>query len=169
MTLGIMISSRPNVQMVQNQEYPKNQFLKDLESNSTQDTYSQLLSSSVNLWSDFNSITYNPDSIFELPSHSHNDPNNQFALYTTGKAAFKDMSDTLMDERVRRFMEESDSAQGFQIFADVETGFSGLASSAIESISEEYPKKSIFVYGIHSASDNLESIVVDVDPGKGQN
>jgi hypothetical protein len=48
-----------------------------------------------------------------MSSHTHGDPTNQFTAYNRGTEVFDELSltVTLMDERVRNFMEESDSAQ----------------------------------------------------------
>ncbi len=54
----------------------------------------------------------------------------------------------LLDEHVRFFMEECDSPQGFQLFADIQDGFSGLSASLLDMFRDDYPKKSIFTFGL---------------------
>jgi hypothetical protein len=93
----------------------------------------------------------------ELKSHLHNDAQNQFGVYTRGISAYDELKlyEEMMDDRLRLFMEESDSAQGFQVFTDMD-GFAGISSKAIQDIYDEYPKKSVFVFGINEPySDNF--------------
>ena len=45
-------------------------------------------------------------------------------------------------------MEECDSPQGFQIFANSHDGFSGVTAAIVERLAEDYPKKARMVFGI---------------------
>ncbi len=64
-----------------------------------------------------------------------------------------------MDDRIRKMMEECDSAQGFQVLVDADTGFSGLSASLIQdNLCTEYPKKTFLVYGISSSSSSSSRI-----------
>jgi hypothetical protein len=92
----------------------------------------------------------------EVKSHSHNDPQNQFGVYTRGMTAYDELKlyEEIMDDRLRLFMEESDSAQGFQFFTDMDA-FAGVSSKAIQDIYDEYPKKSVFVFGINEPYANV--------------
>lgn len=57
-----------------------------------------------------------------------------------------------MDERIRKFMEECDSAQGFQILTNADDAFSGMTASIVQEFTQEYPKKSILVFGLSESS-----------------
>lgn len=131
--------------------FHKNDYLLSLDSHSKK-SYSTVLKQKVKVWSDFNSLYLHPSSFLEISTHTHNDPTNTFTTYTRGKSVYNElkMDLELMDDRVRKFMEEADCAQGFQVFADVHDAFGGFASMALAALTDEYPKKSCFVYGIHS-------------------
>lgn len=119
-------------------------------------SFGRSLMASVNVWADFNSLYYSPQTFIELATHTFGDKNNRFAKFTRGREVYKelDMATELIDERIRRFMEESDSAQGFQVMADINDGFSGFAAEAINEIMQEYSKKSVFVFGIQAPDDS---------------
>lgn len=136
-----------------------NEYIRALDSFSFKPTYSDILLKEVNVWSDFNYRFYHPRSLMEISTHTHNDPNNLFSTYTCGQSAFTELNldFELFEDRLRLFMEDSDLAQGFQIFCDVEDGFSGLGSRIIQEINEEYPKKSCFVFGVPAIALECES------------
>eukprot|EP00842_Homolaphlyctis_polyrhiza_P006799 jgi/Hompol1/711/HPOL_002411-RA len=146
------------MQVYESEQISKNAFLQSLDHPEIdpQTTFTKSLSSSVRVWSDFNSLYYHPNSIFEITSHTHGDENNRFHLYTRGREVFEELSmmDHLVDDRIRVFMEESDSPQGFQIMLDSFDGFSGVASSLVEALSEEYPKKARIAFGISGPADS---------------
>lgn len=63
-----------------------------------------------------------------------------FDINVTGKAIWKgDFGDTFSDN-IRKYVEECDSIQGFQINFDCTDGFSGLAIGCIEHVADEYSK-----------------------------
>ncbi|KAJ3265672.1 mtDNA inheritance, partitioning of the mitochondrial organelle, partial [Blyttiomyces sp. JEL0837] len=66
-----------------------------------------------------------------------------------------------MDERFRFFLEECDTPQGIQIFADVGDGFSGLVSSLVQDLRDSVEKLPIVVFGI---ADDTFSPGVKSDP-----
>ncbi|KAI8902308.1 tubulin domain-containing protein [Globomyces pollinis-pini] len=140
---------------------PKNNFLKGLDDSNVD--RARINSEDIQTWSDFNGIYYHPNTIFELKSYLHEDTTNQFNYFTQGKNTYADLDflNELMDDKVRKFLEECDSCQGFQIFATTDDGFSGLTSSMIEYIREEYDKKSILVFGINESSSYLETSMVN--------
>jgi hypothetical protein len=56
--------------------------------------------------------------------------------------------DDLIENKFRFFLEECNSAQGVQVFADSNTGFGGFAAEMVEAIREEVGKLPIVVFGI---------------------
>lgn len=68
-----------------------------------------------------------------------------------------------MEERVRFFMEECDSPQGFQIFTDIHDGFGGFTSMLQQALQDEYSKKSILTLALsprqHSVKENERVLV----------
>ncbi|KAH6582652.1 hypothetical protein BASA61_008436 [Batrachochytrium salamandrivorans] len=140
------------MEVFESEPIQKNQYLKALDDPNSiyRPTYASDLSRNVKVWSDFNSLYYHPTTIYELTTHTHGDENNRFLLHSRGREVYQElaMDETLMDYRIRAFMEESDNPQGFQVFMDTFDGFSGIAAATIESLSEEYSKKDRVVFGI---------------------
>ena len=58
--------------------------------------------------------------------------------------------DDLLDRDVQTFAEECDSLQGFQILLESDSAWGGFATEYLEIIREEYPKASIWTWGIES-------------------
>lgn len=69
-----------------------------------------------------------------------------------------DMENEVMDERIRKYMEECDSAQGFQIITSSDDGFSGASATIVETLREEYGKKSILVFGVAGESTRMSQV-----------
>ena len=115
-------------------------------------SFAHELESQVRYWSDYNRIYHHPRSMMEISQYMHGNDYFQFSTFSQGIQVFsdKDTSNEFMDEHVRFFMEECDSPQGFQILTDVHDGFSGLSSSVLDALKEEYPKKSIVCTGLSS-------------------
>ncbi|KAJ1340284.1 hypothetical protein BSLG_005110 [Batrachochytrium salamandrivorans] len=138
-------SRNGKMEVFESEPIQKNQYLKALDDPNSiyRPTYASDLSRNVKVWSDFNSLYYHPTTIYELTTHTHGDENNRFLLHSRGREVYQElaMDETLMDYRIRAFMEESDNPQGFQVFMDTFDGFSGIAAATIESLSEEYSKK----------------------------
>lgn len=63
-----------------------------------------------------------------------------FDIFNSGSALWKqDFGDTFSDG-IRKYVEECDSMQGFQINFDCTDGFAGLAMGCIEHLTDEYSK-----------------------------
>ncbi|KAJ3301529.1 hypothetical protein HDV03_000705 [Kappamyces sp. JEL0829] len=142
-------------QKVEMEQIKKNAFLSSLDDlTANRESHSSHLTETVRYWSDFNSAYYHPHSLLELNQYVAGDETNQFRFYNQGKEVFSDgdFQDDLMDSRIRKFMEECDSAQGFQILVDADSGFSGLGSSVVEELRQNYDKKTILVFSLANAS-----------------
>ncbi|KAJ3365557.1 mtDNA inheritance, partitioning of the mitochondrial organelle [Kappamyces sp. JEL0680] len=142
-------------QKVEMEQIKKNAFLSSLDDlTANRESHSPHLTETVRYWSDFNSAYYHPHSLLELNQYVAGDETNQFRFYNQGKEVFSDgeFQDDLMDSRIRKFMEECDSAQGFQILVDADSGFSGLGSSVVEELRQNYDKKTILVFSLANAS-----------------
>lgn len=146
---------------------PKTDFLQELNDEKPKDSYSRSLFDTVEVWSDYKSVYLQPHSLVELSTHTHNDKLNKFGTYTRGREVYEElgMQNELLDERVRRFMEESDCAQGFQVFCDVDDGFSGFSAATLTALAEDYPKKGLFVFGVRGPVPNDESPVISANLG----
>ncbi|KAJ3034989.1 Protein misato 1 [Rhizophlyctis rosea] len=136
--------------------HQRNAFLNHLDQEGSEavvepSSFASDLDQSAAVWSDFNKLYYHPKTMVEIQQYTHADEENQFALFTQGQDLFAnaDFRDDFGDERLRFFVEECDSLQGFNITADAINGFSGLSASIVEYLREEFPKKTSMVFGLH--------------------
>ena len=67
-----------------------------------------------------------------LPAYRHSDPAQPFDAFWLGTSLFSSTSPVFegFEDSVRQYMEECDAPQGFQIIADADTAFAGLAAGA---------------------------------------
>jgi hypothetical protein len=56
----------------------------------------------------------------------------------------------ILDRDVRPFAEECDSLQGFQMILDSHTSWAGFGVEYIDALREEFPKASIWTWGIET-------------------
>lgn len=70
-----------------------------------------------------------------------------FDICHAGRAVWKSDFGDAFSDNIRRYIEECDSMQGFQVNFDCTDGFSGLALGCIEHLTDEY-SKSILAYPI---------------------
>ncbi|KAJ3012553.1 Protein misato 1 [Thoreauomyces humboldtii] len=149
--------------------YPKNEFLtnldKDADPNAPPHSFSSHLDASVSVWSDFNKLYYHPKTLVEVPSYVHDDDQNPFSAFTQGLDVIgnPDFREELLEDRLRFFVEECDSLQGFNVIADAVDGFAGLAAGVLEDLGDEYAKKALITFGVHkpiSAEDTDKSRTV---------
>ena len=114
----------------------------------------------VRWWSDFNRVYYHPRSAVQLNQYSLQ---SSFDSFTQGTELFHEVhkvgsclncgnlqDDDLLDRDVRLFAEECDSLQGFQVLLESDSGWGGFATEYLEIIRGEYPKASIWTWGIES-------------------
>ncbi|KAJ3158143.1 Protein misato 1 [Geranomyces michiganensis] len=146
--------------------YPKNDFLNHLDESASlsssanpAQSFSADLESSVTVWSDFNKLYYHPKTVVEVPHFLHDDDLKPFSAFTQGLdvIADHDFRDEVLEERMRFFVEESDSMQGFNIIADAADGFAGITAGLLEYISDEFAKKSALTFGVHPPFDRLDT------------
>ncbi|TPX32574.1 hypothetical protein SeMB42_g07598 [Synchytrium endobioticum] len=126
-------------------------------------TFSDVLDASVHVWSDFSKLVYHPKSIAQLSMYSHENDISPFALFGQGRDVWKnrDFREDIIDDRIRFFLEDSDSLQGFQILTNTNDGFGGLASCVMDAILDDMPKASLMTYGISEARDPIVDNVKD--------
>lgn len=53
-----------------------------------------------------------------------------------------------LEDSIRRFVEECENLQAFQLFMDAHDGFAGFGTSIVDYIAEEYSAKSVLIYPI---------------------
>lgn len=125
----------------------KPEFQRDLEDpdvNMEEKEYN--LSDNVNTWSDFLYSRYHPRSINVIRDYKCSDEKDSLDTFSNGKALWSSepFKDDFMD-RIRQYVEECDSLQGFQNIFDISNGFSGLSLSCMEYLNEEYSKSTLAV------------------------
>ncbi|RUS28702.1 hypothetical protein BC938DRAFT_481551 [Jimgerdemannia flammicorona] len=157
-----------NVQQFAEEEYPKNEYLQNLEEeekeNRAQQNQMEIeeqeepnyhLDEQVHLWSDYNRIFYHPRSFNQLTQYQLDNDFKPFDVFSYGRDAYDDAEKELetYDENFRFFAEECDAVQGFQFLTTTFDGFGGFATSFLETIRDDYPKTSIVTFGFSNPGD----------------
>lgn len=111
-----------------------------------------LTTSTVRYWSDFSRVFYHPRSLVQLYDFELNSTTMPFERFSMGTELFDtlDKEHDLADRDWRPFAEECDSMQGIQVFTTVDDAWGGFASSYLEVLRDEFPKSSIWVWGLQS-------------------
>ncbi|EXJ54921.1 uncharacterized protein A1O5_12832 [Cladophialophora psammophila CBS 110553] len=114
----------------------------------------QLHTSDVRYWSDFNRVFYHPRSIVQLHEYELNSQLMPFENWSAGEDLFEslDKEIDLLDRDVRPFVEECDQVQGFQFFTGADDAWGGFAAKYVDNVRDEYGKTSIWVWGIEDGS-----------------
>ncbi|XP_028159255.1 protein misato [Ostrinia furnacalis] len=130
-----------NVDKVEEPAPQKNQYLVDIDSEgpaAAEKTYN--FEEEVKTWTDFIYPRLHSRSVNVIKEYNHGDENEGFDIYNSGTALWKhDFGDTFSDN-IRKYVEECDSMQGFQVNFDCIDGFSGMAMGCIEYLADEYTK-----------------------------
>ncbi|TPX34804.1 hypothetical protein SmJEL517_g02647 [Synchytrium microbalum] len=118
-------------------------------------SFSDILESSVRVWSDYSKLSYHPKSIVQVPNYTHENPTTPFALYGAGRDVLSDVEfrDEVIDDRIRSFLEDCDSLQGFQVLTDVNNAFGGLTTSIMEALLDDMPKTTFMTFGVSETKD----------------
>lgn len=97
---------------------------------------------SVLAWSDYSTQFFRPASYLPVDPTSAADL--LFDEYEHGETSFKarDSELEILDHDLRPFVEECDLMQGFQIMAELTTGWSGFAARQVQLLADEFPKSS---------------------------
>ncbi|XP_061710015.1 protein misato [Cydia pomonella] len=121
---------------------PKNEYLEDIDSAgpSVAGSKQYRLEDSVNTWTDFLYPRFHPRTVNIVKEYSHGDDKAPFDLFHLGRPVWKSDFGEDFSDNIRKYVEECDSIQGFQINFDCTDGFSGLALTCIEDIVDEYIK-----------------------------
>lgn len=83
-----------------------------------------------------------------------------FSAFEMGIGLFRQMDreDSILDEQLRWFAEDSDSLQSFSVSSSTFDGFSGMAHEMVQLLSDEFPKTPILAWG---ANQKIESELQD--------
>ncbi|KAI9319976.1 tubulin domain-containing protein, partial [Dichotomocladium elegans] len=112
------------------------------------------LDTSVTTWSDFNRLYYHPRSINQITTHQMNDSIKPYDAYTVGRQSYAEYEreTETFEDNFRRFTEECDNLQGFQIFTDVDDAFGGFTEGMMHDIRDDFAKTPVMIYGLQSSA-----------------
>lgn len=127
----------------------KNDFQRKLDNNETTQK-SDLSISNTKYWSDYNKLIYKPLSTLPLSNWNWNPnlstgtnrnfPNLKFSDFAIGKEEFernqKFQED--MENNFRKMLENCDWCQGFNLFADLNSGWSGFSNEMLVQLKDEF-------------------------------
>lgn len=120
----------------------KNEFLTDMdcEGPSTLQTKEYKLEQDVKTWTDYLYPRLHSRSVNIVTEYVRDNDSESFDVNVTGKALWKGHFGDEFSDNIRKYVEECDSMQGFQVNFDCTDGFSGLALGCIEHLADEYTK-----------------------------
>lgn len=104
------------------------------------------LEESVKGWTDFMYSRYHPRSINLINDYKYSVHENEFDTFTNGRELWArgDFREEYSD-RMRQYLEECNSCQGFQVLFDAVDGFAGLSVRCLEELADEYGKSMLAV------------------------
>ncbi|KAI8145038.1 tubulin domain-containing protein [Fennellomyces sp. T-0311] len=144
------------VNKVVSDQYPKNAYQQQLERMEVDPNAEmvQLDDRSVKTWSDFNRIYYHPRSMNQVTTHNMDDSIMPYNTYPVGRQSYSDYERETesFEDNFRRFVEECDNLQGFQVFAGIDDAFSGFTEGLLHDVRDEFAKTPILCYGLQSTS-----------------
>ncbi|KAL5498285.1 DML1 [Sanghuangporus vaninii] len=133
---------------------PKSEYQKRLDDGEdrVEDYLENNKSSNMRFWSDFNRVYYIPRSIQQVPDLPEWEANR--GDWNHGKNVFERYNlDASLDEgSLRKFIEESNHSQGFQVSFD-NNSFGGFTVRLLESIRDDFPKIPILIFPVLSGVD----------------
>ncbi|KAB0803996.1 hypothetical protein PPYR_00966 [Photinus pyralis] len=138
---------KQGVEVKKADKLPKNQFQEEL------DTHNCLkknvrLDSEVHVWSDFLYSRFHPRTVNIIKQYAHGGES-EFDVFPLGAMLWKtDQFEEEFADKIRNYVEECDSFQGFHVTLDATNGFSGLTSSCLEYINDEYERKSVLAFPV---------------------
>ncbi|XP_075970814.1 misato mitochondrial distribution and morphology regulator [Anticarsia gemmatalis] len=130
------------VEKIEDPAPAKNEYLADIdgEGPSTVETKQYNLENDVNTWTDYLYPRLHARSVNIVREYVHGNESESFDINVSGKGLWKgDFGDAFSDN-IRKYVEECDSMQGFQVNFDCTNGFSGLAVGCLEYLADEYTK-----------------------------
>lgn len=136
------------VEKIEEPAPPKNKYLEDIDSEGANALTKQYnFEQDVKTWTDYLYPRFHPRTVNVVKDYVHGDETESFDVFHAGKSLWKhDFGENFCDN-IRRYVEECDSMQGFQVNFDCVDGFAGLALGCVEHLADEYTK-SILAYPI---------------------
>ncbi|VVC93524.1 protein misato [Leptidea sinapis] len=129
------------VEKIEEPTTSKNEYLSDIDSENPPDTQNKKynLDETVNTWTDYLYPRFHSQTVNIVKEYSHSD-NNGFDISCMGRSLWKSDYGETFSDKIRKYVEECDNMQGFQVNFDCYDGFSGLALGCIEHLTDEYTK-----------------------------
>ncbi|XP_050342835.1 protein misato [Nymphalis io] len=148
------------VEKIEQPEHSKNEFLKDIDSGNAPKIEKKQynLEQEIDTWTDYLYPRFHFRTVNVIKEYQSGNANESFDINCSGRLIWKSDFGESFADKIRKYVEECDSMQGFQVNFDCTDGFAGLALGCIEHLSDEYTK-SILAYPIIAShfSDNNPS------------
>ncbi|XP_047507186.1 protein misato [Pieris napi] len=131
-----------SVEKIEDPPAYKNVYLTDIESENTSNIENKkyILEQDVKTWTDYLYPRFHPRTINIVKEYQHGSEQESFDVGCTGRLIWKSDYGETFSDNIRKYVEECDSMQGFQVNFDCCDGFSGLALGCIEHLVDEYTK-----------------------------
>ncbi|XP_059052386.1 protein misato [Achroia grisella] len=137
-----------NIEKIEEPVAEKNDYLNDIDSQESSSEPKQYnLDEDIKTWTDFLYPRFHSRSVNIVEEYKHGSDNESFDIFCSGISIWKSNYGDVFSDNIRKYVEECDSIQGFQINFDCTDGFAGLALSCVEHLDDEYTK-SILAYPI---------------------
>ncbi|XP_066587453.1 protein misato [Prorops nasuta] len=141
----------------------KPKFIEDLDRPSKDlEEHFYDLENSIKTWADYLIPRYHPRTLSFIKKYKHECSEQPFDVFTYGRALWNEpqFADDFSD-KIRKYVEECDFLQGFQILLDSTDAFGGLGSSCIQHLHDEYGKSIICFPSINyeSTEPSMKSLV----------
>ncbi|XP_045534228.1 protein misato [Papilio machaon] len=146
------------VEKIQEPVAQKNEYLADIDKKSLHEILSKQyqLENQISTWTDYLYPRLHSRTINVVKEYQQGS-NESFDIYHTGQSLWKKDYGESFSDKIRNYVEECDSIQGFHVNFDCVDGFAGLALGCIEHLTDEY-SKSILAHPI------IPSYFPDSDP-----
>ncbi|XP_023954614.2 protein misato [Bicyclus anynana] len=130
------------VERVEEPTASKNEFLHDIdgENSSNINNKEYNFEQDVQTWTDYLYPRFHPRSVNVIKEYQHGNENESFDYNCSGREIWKSNFGDTFSDKIRKYVEECDSMQGFHVNFDCTDGFSGLALGCIEHLADEYNK-----------------------------
>ncbi|XP_063995599.1 protein misato [Diachasmimorpha longicaudata] len=148
-----------NIDTTTDDPIPKSSFIQSLEKGEkTGEEQSLDLDNEITSWVDYLVPRFHPRTVNVVREYKHKCSNSPFDVFHYGKNLWgtEQFQDDFSD-RIRAYAEECDLMQGFQVLLDSSDAFSGLATSCIEHLRDEY-NKSILAFPLIDSQSTKPSI-----------
>lgn len=123
----------------------KSRFVKSIQQTDTVEKGNEVydLENETNKWVDYLVPRFHSRTVNVINEYEHESKHQPFDLFPYGQSYWKATSNNFSEnftDKIRAYVEECDSMQGFQVLVDADNGFGGLAASCLQYLTDEYGK-----------------------------